>query len=228
MFRIKDKFSDDVTEAKTIRREKVVRDIRATKSANADKAIGDLTPGCEIFILTFGQFSLIDAVAALLRKAGPSDVILSTWTAGQSDLTTCANLLDGPEITSFRMLVDRSFLTRQPRYCRKMIELFGSDCLRTWRAHAKFAVIRSDKWTLAVRTSMNLNTNPRLENIEISDDPALCDFLTAVADDLFAEQEPGIFDGELPELKSVSFADTPKIKMGVASASPPPQTEMRI
>ena len=111
--------------AKTIRRDRAKRDIRAVRALNACDAIGDLTPGCEIFILTYGQFSLIDAIAALLKKTGPADVIMSTWTAGPEDLTTCANLLDGATITSFRMMVDRSFLTRQPGYCRRMIDLFG-------------------------------------------------------------------------------------------------------
>lgn len=101
------------------------------------------------------------------------------------------------------MIVDRSFLTRQPGYCAQMRRLFGDECIRTMRSHAKFAVIRNDRWTIAVRTSMNLNTNPRLEQMEISDDPGLADFLTAVADDLWAEQAPGVFDGELPLLASI-------------------------
>jgi hypothetical protein len=79
-----------------------------------------------------------------------------------------------------------------------MRRLFGDACIRTTRSHAKFATIRNDRWAIAVRTSMNLNENPRLENIEISDDPALCGFLESVADDLYADQPTGIFDGELP------------------------------
>ena len=189
---------------------------------NACDAIGDLTQGCEIFILTYGQFSLIDAIAALLKKTGPADVILSTWTAGHTDLTTAANLLAGPEIKSFRMMVDRSFLTRQPGYCRRMIDLFGTDCLRTWRAHAKFAVIKNAQWTLAIRTSMNLNTNPRIENLEISDDPALCEFFVTIADDLFAEQNSGILDGDLPTLDRVNFIKPQQIQMGRVSAAPTP------
>lgn len=217
-----------MTTAKTIKRPKVTREVRAVRAVSATDAIGDLTPGCEIFILTYGQFSLIDAIAALLKKTGPADVILSTWTAGHTDLTTCANLLDGPEITSFRMMVDRSFLTRQPGYCRRMIDLFGVDCLRTWRAHAKFAVIKNDKWTLAIRTSMNLNTNPRLENLEVSDDPALCEFFVTITDELFGEQASGIFDGELPELEGVEFADLEQIEMGRATAAPTPTCNRRI
>lgn len=203
-----------MTEAKVIRREPKDREVRASKFLNAEKAIGELSPGMELFVLTYGQFSLIDAVAALLRKTGPADVVLSTWTAGHVDLTTCAGLLEGAEISSLRMIVDRSFLTRQPGYCRRMVELFGADCIRTWRGHAKFAIIRNERWTLAVRTSMNLNTNPRLETLEVSDDRELADFFWTIADDLFREQEPGVMNGELPKLESVRFIDSAQIEMG--------------
>ena len=84
-----------------------------------------------------------------------------------------------------------------------MRKLFGDDCIRTLRTHAKFAVITNDQWNLAIRTSMNLNENPRLENIEISDDEALATFLLSAVDDIFGEQENGVFSGELPSLESV-------------------------
>lgn len=189
--------------ARTHRRSNVRREIRTAKEGNAADAIGQLTPGCEIFVLTYGQFSLIDAIVALIRQTGPANVVLSTWTAGDTDLTTAAALLEAAEIRSLRMIVDRSFITRQPGYCRRMRELFGDACIRTTRTHAKFASIRNERWNIAVRTSMNLNTNPRLEQIEISDDPSLADFIDRVADDLWTEQQPGVFDGELPLLASI-------------------------
>lgn len=216
-----------VSDARALRREAKEREVRAVRSANATEAIGTLEPGCELFILTYGQFSLMDAVSALLAQTGPADVVLSTWTAGSADLTRCANLLEGAGVTSFRMVVDRSFLTRQPGYCRKMVDLFGSDCIRTWRGHAKFALIRNERWNLAVRTSMNLNTNPRMENLEISDDQEFAGFFGAVVDEVFREQEPGVMDGELPKLAAVDFADKRAVTTGKASAAPMPQTELR-
>jgi hypothetical protein len=208
-----------MSEARTHRRENVGRVIRTAKEGSAREAIGELSPGCEVLVLTYGQFSLIDGIVALLKQAGPADVILSTWTAGDTDLTTAASLLESSAITSLRMIVDRSFLTRQPGYCAKMRQLFGDECIRTMRSHAKFAVIRNERWTLAVRTSMNLNTNPRLEQMEISDDPGLADFLTTVADDLWVEQEPGAFDGELPLLTSLINVDRPGKVTGVGAVT---------
>lgn len=209
-----------MTDAKTYRSEARERTIRTAKKGNAQDAIGALETGCEIFVLTYGQFSLIDALVTIVDQTGPADVILSTWTAGNADLTTCERLLERSLVRSIRYIVDRSFLTRQPAYCNKMRKLFGDDCIRTMRSHAKFAVVENDDWTLAIRTSMNLNTNPRCENIEISDDPDLCAFLRQIADDLWAEQDAGDFKGELPDLDSIPNVDRGgQVSMGIATAN---------
>lgn len=195
-----------MTTARTHRAAPRKRAIRMAKVGSARDAIGELTPGVEVYVLTYGQFSLIDALVALLDQTGPADVILSTWTAADTDLTTAARLVEGAQITRLRMVVDRSFLTRQPDYCATMRRLFGDECIRTTRSHAKFLVLRNEQWSLAVRTSMNLNHNPRLETIEISDDPALCGFLEEVVADLWQEQAEGDFAGELPLLDGVEAA----------------------
>ena len=182
------------------------RAIRAAKTGSAATAIGPVTPGMEVFVLTFGQFSIVDALVHLLGEVGPADVVISTWTAADADLHRAAALLEAAEISRLRWIVDRSFVSRQPDYCATMRRLFGDGCIRTVRSHAKFITIRAGRFALAVRTSMNLNENPRLENIEISDDPALCGFLEGVADELFAEQPAGEFDGQLPLLAGLPDA----------------------
>ena len=173
------------------------RTIRAARTGSVAAAIGQVGPGCELFILTHGQFSLIDAIVYLSQQIGPCRLSVSTWTAGNEDLQQMATLLAAGQFTAVRWLVDRSFITRQPAYCARLRELFGDDVIRTTRSHAKFVTLRTDKLHLAIRTSMNLNHNPRMENIEISDDPALCDFLDAELARYFSEQEPGTFDAEL-------------------------------
>ena len=179
------------------------RTIRLSKQSNALEAIGTLKPGCELFILTFGQFSLIDALCTVLQQTGPAHVTLATWTAADADLRQSAELLRTAAISSMRFLVDRSFLTRHPSYCETMRGLFGDQCIRTARTHAKWALISNDSWKIVFRTSMNLNSNPRLENLEISDDPALFDFLLSIADGIFDEQTAGVFNASLPKLQLV-------------------------
>lgn len=173
------------------------RTIREERTRPAAESIGPVTAGMEVYVLTHGQFSLIDALVYLSTQTGPCDLAVSTWTAGDQDLQHLATLLGSGQFRRVRFLVDRSFISRQPAYCTQMRRLFGDGCIRTLRTHAKFCTLRNEAWSLAVRTSMNLNHNPRLETIEISDDPALCDFLDAEVDRYFAEQSPGTFDAEL-------------------------------
>lgn len=188
--------------AQISRRPVPARDIRAAKLGNAREALGKLRHGEELYCLTFGQFSFIDALVHIVEQTGPAEVVIATWTAAEADLTTAARLIEDAAISRLRMIVDQSFMARANAVglARHLRELFGDECIRTTRCHAKFATVRNAEWSIAIRTSMNLNTNPRLENIEISDDPSLCGFLESIADQLFEEQRPGLFDGELPAL----------------------------
>jgi len=190
-----------MTAPKTVKT-KARRRVRMSRTGSARRAIGDIEKGSDTFILTYGQFSLIDALCAILRQTGPADVSLSTWTAAHAHLTRSAELLEGEQIRSFRMIVDRSFETRQPGYANHMRALFGAGCIRAIRTHAKFMLIRNESWNIVVRTSMNLNENPRLENIEISEDPILAEFFQAVTDSVFAEVEPRE-SAEIPPLAAV-------------------------
>lgn len=181
------------------------RIIRAAKHQQAADAFGPIAPGCELFCFTFGQFSLIDAIAALLDATGPADVTLCTWTAGADSVERLRVLLADKRIEGLRLIVDRGFLRYVPAVCAQLNRDFDDDWIRSARTHAKWAMIRNEKFNLAIRTSMNLAHNPRLENIEVSDDPALCDFLGSVADALFAEQAPGLQARVRPTLDAVPW-----------------------
>lgn len=215
-----------MSEARSHHRSIESRDIRAAKMGNARDAIGTLTPRCEIYVLTYGQFSLTHALTAILEQTGPADVVLGTWTAAHADLSEVHALIRSDAIRDFRIIIDSNML-RRPNAAKLVADIrgrFGEGGVRTTAMHAKFATIQNDDWTLALRTSMNLNQNPRMENIEISDDPDLCRFLTTVADDLFREQGPGLFDADLPELASVPNVErSGVVSMGHASAAPPPK-----
>ena len=201
--------NEEDRQSRTLRRTGRQRTIRVAKQGRARDAIGLLSKDCEIYILTFGQFSLIHALTAILDQTGPADVNVSTWTASHAHLEESAKLLDNKLITSLRFVVDRSFLTRQPEYCARMRELFGDACIRTCRSHAKFMTIRNDKWNLGIRTSMNLNENPRLENLEISDDRTICDFLCNLVDEIFLEHAKGDFSSPIPALATLDNVSVP-------------------
>lgn len=206
--------------ARSTTRKTPARRPRLSKVTNARDALADFGRGMETYCLTFGQFSLMDAVEAILEKTGPADVTLSTWTAGGADLSRSAEHLHNGHIRSMRFVCDCSFGQRQPGYLAKLRELFGDDAIRTTRTHAKFAVLTNDSWQVAVRTSMNLNENPRLESIEVSDDPVLAGFLLSVVDALFAEESVGDFRTKsrplLAGLEAVMPAERVEMGRGVA------------
>jgi hypothetical protein len=173
---------------------------------SARQVFAGLEPGAELLCLTHGQFSLIDALAAMLDHTGPADVVISTWSAARVDLAHAHRFLADGRIRSLRFVVDRSFATRQPDYCRALVDLYGADAVRTTTSHAKFALVTNERWSLAIRTSMNLNENRRLETIEVSDDPVLADFLGRVVDAVFASVDAGDLNNyAMPEAPAETF-----------------------
>jgi len=165
---------------------RVVRRVLAAK--HVGEAVGSIDRGCEIYGLTKGQWSLIDLMEYCLETTGPADVVVSTWTAANADITFANALFKNGALRSLRFLVDFSFPSRQPAYCAALRAAFGDDAVRLTRNHAKFVLILNDEWSLVVRTSMNLNENRRLENFEISDSPEMATFLVEVVDEIFREQ----------------------------------------
>ena len=161
------------------------RRIAFNETEQAAQAIGTLEHGCEIFGLTKGQFSISDVIQHCLTQTGPATVDIATWTAALGDIKRAENLLRDGRITRIRFMVDPSFKSRKPEFCKALVETFGDGCIRTVNSHAKFAIIRNAEWDLAIRTSMNLNPNPRLENFEISDDRDLAQFFTDIVDQVF-------------------------------------------
>jgi hypothetical protein len=169
------------------KREKQSREFRhGMRGESAANAIGDLYKGCEIFGLTKGDFSMIDVLRHCLSHTGPADVTIGTWTAAHADVKQAERLLSDGRINSFRMLVDRSFPSRQPGYFKQVLQAFGKDAIRMARFHAKFLLIRNEEWDLCVRTSMNLNMNQRIENYEISDDVEMCGYMEQIVETHFA------------------------------------------
>ncbi len=162
---------------------------RSFSGESAGKAVGVLTPGCEIYGFTKGQFSLIDLIEHCLTCTGPADVFIATWSAAAGDINRAHKFLKNGRIRSIRFLVDYSFQSRKPEFCSELVATFGHDVLRVTVTHAKYVMIRNDDWNLVIRTSMNLNYNPRFENFEISDDREFADFQQAIIDEVWSGQD---------------------------------------
>lgn len=195
---------DAVADADQIRRAHLVlvrdryrdiRDLRRKQTATEAVAGLDLD-GREIFGLTKGQFSLIDLIEAVLDRTGPAALSISTWTAANTDVSTALALVASGRVTAARWLVDLTFVRRCPQLAARIREAFGADAVRVTKNHAKFSILQNPTWRVVIRTSMNLNHNPRLEDFTVAHDPELADFLEAALNDLWRTQRRGLADGD--------------------------------
>lgn len=161
------------------------RTLRTFSTGLAADAVGPITQETELFLMTNGQFSIVDIVEHCLNATGPACIDIATWTAADGDLRRAHAFLLSSRITRARFVVDPSFRTRKPEFCATLVGLFGNDAIRTTPLHGKFVAIYNDTWSMAIRTSMNLNINKRIETVEISADKALTSFLSARVDEIF-------------------------------------------
>lgn len=165
-----------------------LRDVRRAKTAAA--AVGPLTRDVEVYGFTKGQFSVIDLIAhALDHIGGPADLQIVTWTAGNTDVGAIMELLNSGKIATARWLVDISFNRRDPELAQRIRNQFGDDAIRVAKNHAKFILLAAGDWRVVIRTSMNLNFNPRFENFQIAHDPELFDFHAQIIDEVWRKQD---------------------------------------
>jgi hypothetical protein len=164
------------------------------KESAAEAVSGLERDGMELFGLTKGQFSLTDMIEAILEKTGPADLSISTWTAANGDVSRMLELLSSGAIRSCRWMVDLTFMRRCPQLTAEIRAKFGADAIRVTKTHAKFCTITNKDWKIALRSSMNLNQNPRLESFQVGHDPVLCEFLSNVLDDIWKRQDRKIAD----------------------------------
>lgn len=202
---------------KVVRRENVDRVYRhGMRGESAARCIGEITKGCDLFGLTKGDFSMIDILRHVAKQIGPCRIDVGTWTAAAAEIKQAFDMLNDKNIISARFLVDRSFPQRQPKYYAALQEKFGEGSVRLARFHAKFILLENENFSVAVRTSMNMNLNERIEFFELSEGSPISGYLREVVDYHFA----------LPSEDSYgAFRD---FKLGGLSSAAPPQQAARL
>lgn len=177
--------------AQALRRSHKKRYFVASRVESAAETIGPLDDGDEISGLTCGQFSMIDILEHMLNEAGgPSDVFVSTWTAGIYDVERAAQLAANGNIRKIRWIMDRAMFSKSPQYAGPMIEAFGLEAFRDTSIHAKVTLVASAKKRMVCRASMNLNKNLKTEQFDISVCDAAHDFFLRWADELWEAAKP--------------------------------------
>lgn len=169
------------------------------RKESAAAAIAPLSHEVEVYGYTKGQFSMLDLLKAVLAKTGPAAMDFSTWTASRKEALELAAMKQRGELLAIRWLVDMTFVRRDPEAAAAIRQDFGAEAIRVAHCHAKFALFYNDAWKLVLRTSMNLNMNPRTEDYHLAHDPQLFDFIHGIMDRIWrlqhrtlSEAKPGV------------------------------------
>lgn len=173
------------------RREKDNRLMLLQPAEDAAEAIGLLKPGISQIGITKGQFSQLDMIQVISDQIGPCDLLISTWTTALDHTRQIGILIQQGRFPTIRLMIDNSFVTRHMDYITEIVRVYGEDNIRQARIHAKFFTMRNEKWNLCVRSSMNLNRNPRLEQYDLDDDPEMCDFFEKIWSEVAEKTKAG-------------------------------------
>lgn len=175
----------DIAGAQVLRRKVARRVFRQSGCLAAAELIGPLADGDEICGVTNGQFSLIDILEHVLAETGPAAVTVATWTMGIYDVDRANAFVRNGLIRSIRFVLDPSMFSRRPELSAVLVRGFGPEAFRGVNSHAKFATVRGADKAVAIRSSMNLNPNKRLESFDISVGDEACSFFERLVDEIW-------------------------------------------
>lgn len=161
---------------------------------HADTVMQEFSKDTRVTGLTNGLFSLISLIRSTLKKTGKANVIISTWSAGFYDVNAINDLIQCGDVQNFKIILDRSFKTRQAGYATLVTELFKPENIRTTNTHSKFVLIYNEDWNVCIRSSMNLNENKRCENFDVDNDIDVFNLFNDFAIELFQKQQSGIIE----------------------------------
>lgn len=153
-------------------RGKVIFDKRRFASETALMAAADWywRPGCVYHVLTGGDVDFLAFLRFALRQQPAEYLMVSSWCYGVEDVA---------EIASW---VDRGYVRRLDAYMGEIAAASYALCqeelaaaaeatggrVGVFRNHSKVAVILGDRFSCAITSSANINTNPRTENTVIT------------------------------------------------------------
>ena len=168
--------------------------VDARRLETAKEAISGFSKDVELFGMTKGQFSLLDLIKATLEHTGPACLHISTWTAALAEIGELAVMQKRGSVLSCRWLADISLGGRDRGVMQAILQHFGRDSVRVTKNHSKFCLFVNDDWKLVLLSSMNLNMNPRMENYQMANDPALCAWLLDFMGSIWGKQSFDIND----------------------------------
>lgn len=146
------------------------RRARAAESfKTAAECIGPIEEGISVFAITRGQFSMIDAVLHVLDCLGPSVVSLWTWTVAEYEVQCLERLRNDARVTRATLIIDHGARHKNAPLIAAWKHAYGPESVRYVINHAKIATVEGGGRRVLLRGSMNLNFNPRFEQLDVTE-----------------------------------------------------------
>lgn len=137
---------------------------------NAYAAIGKIERGEHVFMITRGQFGMVDVLLVILDQIGPSHVSVWVWSIADWEVSVIDRMMADGRILSATLHCDKSMMLRKPKIMADWKSRFGERSVKYVISHAK--ILRAwndDGWKVCARGSCNLNYNPRFEQIDLDE-----------------------------------------------------------
>lgn len=150
----------------------------------AAECIGPIVNGLSLFAITRGQFSMLDAVLHVLDQLGPSRLSLWTWTVADYEIQQFTAMQRDKRITSARLVIDAGARSKNHGLISSWALAFGEGSVRYVVNHAKIATVEGGGRKVLLRGSMNLNHNPRFEQLDVTEGGADFDLVREIEDEL--------------------------------------------
>ena len=167
-----------------------------TEPGLAAAALQGLDRG-RVFGMTAG-FSLAALVCAALDRTGPADVQIITWSSDEKNL---AKVQAHPSARTVRLIVGSGFHSQEPERCRAAADAVRPENFRIAQSHAKIVIVRNERHAIVIRGTQNLTANPRAENFDAEDSPAIADLFGAHVAEIFEALPAGAFTNHKPAAK---------------------------
>lgn len=168
-----------ISSARSSRRKRVVESF-----ASAHECIGTVEPGMSLFAITRGQFSMLDAINVVVDQVGHCSVSVWTWAIADYEVQCFEAFMANQTISGGRLIIDRSAENRNVALIQKWRDCFGAEAVRVCKNHAKIATVQNANFKVLLRGSMNLNFNPRFEQLDITEGGPDFDLVAKIENEL--------------------------------------------
>ena len=152
---------------------------------NAQLAVGAVDRDMHKFIITRGQFGMIDVILTILDQVGPSRLSVWVWSIADWEIQTIERLIADGRVLSADLLIDYASITKKGATIKGWTDRFGLGSVKFIVNHAKIVRIwNDDGWKICIRGSCNLNYNPRFEQIDIDDNSPAFDLVEKIESEI--------------------------------------------